>query len=312
MSEPSPPKTLSIIITSLNEDFDEINATIASIRATAGDIEIVLVDDASLIPVLLDDKSVRLIRNPFRAGVAASRHIAAHAATGDFLLIIDAHMRFEAGWLERALQRISNRPYTMHCATCVGLWGPDEKFEQAHAEYNGATIMFHGRGPKDMADQIVEGKWLDPRDGDDYQIPCVMGACYFIARDFFFHVGGLKLLRQWGSDETFLSLKVWLAGGEIRIMKSVRIAHKFREASPYKSEVAALHYNHMAVVQVVIPEPYRSGLLAKFGATRQEIDARSMIAYNANEILAERAHFDTIRSLDFETFLGVFGLHCPK
>ncbi len=96
--------------------------------------------------------------------------------------------------------------------------------------YNGATINILGPDQnKPQETQVFEGVWVKDRpDEDDYEIGCIMGACYFIPRGWFFHIGGLRNLRMWGLDEPFLSLKTWLAGGECRMMKTVQIGHKFR------------------------------------------------------------------------------------
>lgn len=94
-------------------------------------------------------------------------------------------------------------------------------------EYTGATLSLYG----DKGDDIFEGKWRDHRT-DDQEIPCLMGASYFIHRDVFFKLNGLRQLRMWGSDEPYLSLKAWLAGHDIRIMRTVRIGHKFRVPDP--------------------------------------------------------------------------------
>lgn len=274
---------LSIIINVLN-DQEELTATIHSIRQTAGEFpEIIVVDDCSDQRALIDprDKNLKLVRNQVRIGCGASRHVGAIEARGEYLLIIDSHMRFEPGWYEEALSRITAKPDTIYCGTCLGLgegqmdmitgcefrmatqvgrgqicslgqrklWcmnastltfqdvrtgelvtlTPNDKVGiYGAATYTGARMNFCGpdsNRPDQF--QVFEAVWKD-HPTDDMEIGALMGASYFIRREVFFKLGGLRQLKMWGCDEPYLSLKAWLAGHEVRILRSVRIGHKFR------------------------------------------------------------------------------------
>src|SRR5690348_5109505 len=95
---------LTVCITSLNDN-EEANNTVRSIRETAGDIEVVVVDDSSTTHLVLDDKSVKFYRTPKRAGVGPARDIAVSMATGTHVLITDSHMRFDPPWLKNLTPR---------------------------------------------------------------------------------------------------------------------------------------------------------------------------------------------------------------
>ena len=245
---------LSILITVHNE-YEETQKTIASIRATAGDKpEIIVIDDASQVPLSLKDLGCHLIRNETRAGVGPSRHIAATAAGADWLLIIDCHMRFEPGWFEKTMAHIEGRTTTLFCGSCIALSPGQMDIRKATEAYHGATINFYGPDKHHPEkNQVLEGVWLKDREGDDYPIPCVMGASYVLSRDWFFHIGGLRMLRQWGGDEVLLSLKTWLAGGDVRMMKKLRVGHQFREKSHYVSQQWCLIYNAMMIALTCLP-----------------------------------------------------------
>ena len=247
---------LSIIIPSLN-DYAETQATIASIRETAGDKpEIIVVDDCSQVPLTLQDKACVLVRNEERAGVGCARHIGALHATGDLLLFLDSHMRCTPGWYEALMSRAKDRPTTMHNGQCIQLTPDQMDLTKAKGHYSGAYLHFYGPDANDNGRiQILESKWLGNRDGeDDYVVSSVMGAVYVCPREFFLHVGGLRMLKSWGGDEQYLSLKWWLAGGDIRQLNCVKFGHQFRQSTTYKSDAWHIAYNKLMIILTCLPE----------------------------------------------------------
>ena len=232
--------TLSVIICSVN-DQEETLATIQSIRATAPpEVEIVLVDDCSGSPISADWRfanipNLKLIRNRHRCGCGPSRHIGALSANGEWLLITDSHVRFTEGWFDCARVALKN-PKTIHCSTCLGLDSKHMDVNAPAGEYNGATFNWHGpdrQGTGKM--QTLECVWLrkDEWPEDGAEIPGLMGAGYVVSKGWFLHLGACRFLHTWGQDELMLSMKSWLAGGEVRMLRSVRIGHKF----PLKGEL---------------------------------------------------------------------------
>lgn len=303
---------LSVLITAHNESNQEIENTIKSIRQTAGDrVEIVVVDDASQLPVDLNDKNVVLIRNEERCGVGPSRHIAALRASGTHLLITDAHMRFEPGWYEKAEERIDANPQVVYNATCVGLSPEMMDLSKSRSEYHGATLNIYGpdnHHPEVM--QVLEGKWL-PECKDNQEIACLMGACYFVPADWFHYIGGLRMLRGWGSDEPFLAIKTWLAGGECRMLKPVRIGHQFREKSVYSTQAWNLIYNKMMLAFVCLPMKEAWKLHGLHRGSGELVEAKNRIREDWGSIMAERHQFQPMLTRSFEWYLNKFSLTFP-
>lgn len=304
--------SISVIITVL-DDYEETQKTIASIRATAGDIEIVVVDDSSQVPLSLVDKKAILIRNESRAGVAASRDIASHKCTGDFIFICDSHMRFAPGWFQSAMIATKAGNTVAHTCTCLGLTPSNMDISRPNGEYSGASINFYGddRVKPHAPKQILEGVWMGHHDGDGYPVACMMGACYLLPKDFFHHVGGLKLLKGWGSDEPFLSLKWWLAGGEIRVCKSVRVGHQFRDVASYRTDQWKPLYNKLAVGHTCLPLERARKLIFLIPNSKELTEAKKHIDDDWNFLLAERAYYESIFCRSFEWYLQYFGLQCP-
>lgn len=361
---------LSIIIPVLN-DHQEVNNTIASIRQTAGQLpEIIVVDDASQPPVELvkDVGDTKLIRLDTRVGAGQARHIGAVASSGTHLLLLDSHMRFEQGWYETAMNRITQpgRENVVHCGSCCGLEPEDMVMEMTRREvkfgellpgqrcqvngvhvrkisdtiytttiegvvkphsyrpempafttpvcrYYGALLNICGPNPNTIEEfQVLEGVWAPELTGDDYELSCLMGACYFFNRDWFFKIGGLKANKQWGGEEPYLSLKTYLAGGSIRMMKSVRIGHKFHSGRPpYRLFVEWKNYNKVRTLMTCFNEAEYKSMIRHLGREPGIRRTMDYIYADTNEIQEEGQRNRDLFVNDVEWYCNRFGIKHP-
>ena len=333
---------LTIIANDLN-DHDETRKTLLSILETAPgkELEVIVVDDNSQIPLTVseegweqfaaENQSLVIIRPGQRLGCGGSRHFAAERATGDYLLFVDCHMRFTKGWYEAAEARIVDRPSTVHCAVCVGLNEANMDPENTNGGiYTGATLNILGpdknsrKVPQDI--QVFEGVWKDHIDPAGYQespprkvplkdveIPCVMGACYFVPREFFLKIGGLAGLKEWGSDEPLLSIKTWFAGGECRLLETVRIGHKFKERQPYSVDFSKVIYNKIRMLMTCLKEREAVYLISRLASTSQHT-ARALldIAADKEEINRERDNYRALFVRDLKWLCEKFSIPYPE
>lgn len=306
---------LSVIITTLDDG--DLPNTVASIRSTAGDgPEIIVVSDAGFTALSLNHiGNVKVIRNSVRVGVGPSRTIGAHYATGDYLLLCDSHMRFTPSWYDGLENRFAARPNTIHCATCAGLDSENMNPAAPKAFYYGATIRMYGRDQVDPSKtQVLEGVWNKGALPDDAELCCVMGAAYFMRRDWFFKLDALSKLRSWGSDEVALSVKSWLAGGDCRLMRNVIIGHKFltaAERQPYTLPPGHALFNKLFLAHTLFPDDLRDYLLEKmqllYGGGAHVI-AKKMIAENWHLVEVERARNKAMFTRDFNWLVDKFKL----
>lgn len=299
---------LSVCITCLNDN-KELGHTVQSILDTThGNAEIIVIDDASDQPVHGLHKSVKLRRNPKRIGVAESRCLAARIATQEHILLTDSHMRFEDGWYENIKTKLD--PNTAWCGTCLGLHDGNMDIRKYKGEYNGARMVFFE--PVDnKPPTIMEGKWIPPtlKDGSDVQ--CFMGACYFIPRTVFNNIGGLRGLKQWGSDEPYLSLKLWLAGVDIKMAKDVRIGHMFRKQAPYKTMTWSLIYNKLRIFQELFDHETYKFIRSQFIQSPPLMGAVSNIMKDAAQIDLARQRYSGIFKRDIKWYCERFKVKHP-
>jgi len=314
---------LSVIMAHLNEGEESLE-TVRSIMATTtpGFVEVVAVDDCSDPgkSVSLDGvPGVRAFRNDKRRGLFATKNWAVSQALADNLMIIDAHMRFKNDrWAERIVDALAAEPCTAFCTACLGLgWkgGKNEErippnIERPNGRYYGATLIIRGKitGRKGRtAVHWLEPKWQGRQDGAVYELPCILGANYGIARAWWEKIGGLRGLRAWGGQEACLSLKTWLAGGKCKIITDIEIGHIFRSAAPYPASHAAIWHNRARMALTILPDPYGRRIYDEIAAKHPV--ASKMIREDANDVVAERAAFSKVRRDGaLEAYVEKFGL----
>ena len=212
-----------------------IPGTVRSIvdgRALDDPIEIVLVDDASDPPASrtamraladgIGDPRVSLVvvRSSERLGVPGARNLACARATGDALLITDAHVRLSPGW-DALLQR-SLAPDTVLAGT---IWDPTSQF----VGY-GCTLVVPFMGTH----------WVRQRPEPGAPTQIASSAATAMLRETFAAIGGYdEGMRVYGAAEPEFSLRAWLSGAEVRACPDLRIAHRFKTLPERRSFIGA-------------------------------------------------------------------------
>lgn len=316
--------TLSVVITSFNDNA-ELLATVQSLHATTQHVEVVIVDDASSPPVMLPPAGHRIVRTERRIGVGPARHLGALNARGTFILFVDSHCRFTPGWFEASVSRILDRPTTVHCGSCLGLGYNGSKqmnmdVTKPNTEYFGATWNFCGPDRNNpRQEQVFETIWAPQRDGDDYELSGIMGACYIVPREWYLRLNCGANLISYGCDEQELALKTWLAGGDCRMLKGLRIGHKFKEARKNQIMLPALYNatdyvirNKMFLIQTILPKSHAEILLRHLRFTREFTNARKAVEADWHRVEIERARNQVLFKRDFSWFLSRFGFSFPS
>jgi prolyl 4-hydroxylase len=243
---------LSVVIPFLNES-TQLQRTLHNLRDTAGDaIKIIVVNDNSddffNYEALARHYHCTYIRNETRKGVARSRDIGVSVADTEFVLLLDAHMKFFAPlWQETLEYYLRQNTQAIYCTKSVVM---DESWAVSENSSVGTGVKFKAN-QHELADFLTI-EWLfeqnqaEPTTGLT-EIPCVMGAAYAFSRDFYHKLGGLAGLHTWGFDEQLLSLKAQMAGGHCYVINELRTGHVYRTQFPYHLPAYATPYNKMVI-----------------------------------------------------------------
>jgi len=258
-------KKITIVIPYLNEK-TEILETIKSIYKTIdiSDFSIIAIDDCSKETIDLKQfKNVKSIRNAQRMGVDGCRQMGVDLSETDYVLILDAHMRFKQdNWASKMIKYIDENPRTLWCTVCLGLGYGTLDVNNHKGKYFGADIKLYTPKEKDRpCRQIIEPVWASEKEDREYLIQCILGANYFFNKRWFTYIGGLRGLKSWGTSEPWLSIKSYLAGGDCKITKEIEIGHLFRDNAPYSTVIADLVYNKLYVLKTIFPKEIEDKLM---------------------------------------------------
>lgn len=280
---------VSVIIPFLNEG-ENLVKTVEFLRSDYKDIEIILINDFSTDGYDYYNKTVeynvRYISNKERAGVAESRNLGVELASNDIVVLLDGHMRISNGWVNKLVEEISKDGNSIYNASCQPM---SSSFEISLASGNiTAGAYLRNRGPQ--YGQVIDSKWVYPNKemaGMTYEIPVVLGAFYAFTKSFWKKINGLYGLRQYGSDEAFMSLKAWGIGGSCKIISSIIAGHIFKTKFNYDVYMEDQVFNKLLVAKCIYgEESYQHKALEKL-----DFNGKARDLFNNNKKAEEAISF---------------------
>lgn len=207
----------AVVVVALNEAHSVLRRTLASVVRRSPRVllrEVVVVDDASDIPVDLQAgpaRLVRVLRNTRREGIVRSRLRGVFATTAPTITFLDAHVECNIGWLEPLLARVADNP-TVLIAPQIDVINP-------------ATFEYASSGMAPMRGAFsweLDFKWIPQVDGSaagaPIRTPALAGGLFTVDRNFFLRLGtyddGMEV---WGGENLELSFRAWMCGGSLEI-----------------------------------------------------------------------------------------------
>lgn len=302
---------LTVVLTSHSDP--DLKNTVASIRATAGsEVEILIVDDNSVVPVNIANE--RIIRTAQRIGVGPARTLGVLSASCEWVMTVDAHMRFTPDWLTQ-FNAIDKKPDRMYCGVCLGLDADNMDVNAHKGEYLGATFNFAGPDANNpRLTQVLEAVW-NKSASEPYKIAAPMGASYIVNREFFLKLDPLSNLISWSCDEQSLALSYNLCGDGCYLARHVRIGHKFRREGkdkiPFNIRESEVLYNKLFLIHTMLPPECREILIKKLPRGGELGRAKRLIEDNWRLVEVARARFQSNQKHSFASYLQEFGLAFP-
>lgn len=249
---------LTVIIPFLNEK-NEVGITVKSIRDTVGDaVDIIVINDQSYdqydYRADLRNYSVSYVYNKERLGVAKCRDYGVSLCKTPYFLLLDAHMRFyDEKWADIIVGMLKENDRCLLCCQTDFLKKDESGNVSVCTECPqtfGARIKFDR---KNLWPDI-DWKYNESMAGEKTEsIPAVLGAGYAASTRYWEYLRGLNGLHYYGSDESYISLKVWMEGGQCILLKNVVIGHIYRDASPFKRYNEEEIYNGLMIAYTLFP-----------------------------------------------------------
>lgn len=301
---------LTLIIPFLNEGI-EIENTVRSIRETVGSsVEILLINDSSTDVFQYQEIATKFSciyhLNTERLGVAASRDLGIAMIETPYFLLLDGHMRFyDSQWVDRLVSELEQDDRVMLCCQTKALNILDGQLVESTNRPSslGATVNFSEKGI------FLEAEWLwkkglEQSTATMHDIPCVLGAAYAGSKRYWQYLKGLNGLEFYGSDEVYISIKVWLEGGRCKLLEDIEVGHIYRDEAPYDFDYTYRLYNKLLIAELILPERIKKSIFARSKATANNLHTVSCMLLHQNKakILELKSYYQQILTKDFSHF----------
>jgi glycosyltransferase involved in cell wall biosynthesis len=243
---------LTVIIPFLNEG-EEVLLTVQNIRATAGNIPIILINDCSIdgydYQAVAERYGCRYVEHCYREGVAASRDEGVALCETGFFLLLDGHMEFyEQGWDRRLVSILQANFRSVVCLNTRVLSETRSNPINDRGHSYGARVLFNET-------DIIKCKWVrddpDP-DANIIAIDCPLGAAYASSRYYWDRIEGLRGLVYYGMDEEMIALKVRRDGGHVLLVKDMYAGHLYRSRLPYLFKNDYMRLNQLLIANTLL------------------------------------------------------------
>ncbi|MGE0492128.1 MAG: glycosyltransferase family 2 protein [Vulcanimicrobiota bacterium] len=283
---------ISYVIIARDEPEDYLARTVDTLRATTGGWrEIVIVDDASLQPIVYDHPEVVVLRNQPALGTSAARRAGCAVATGEVLISTDSHMTFEPGWLEEMLLHLDDQ--SLVCSEYCG--GKSRRVFGATLNWTRQGFAFKYRRRKRI-DRCVE-------------VACVVGACYAITRKGYDHLGGFgPCFWGWGLEEHDLSIRAWLSGFRVLCATRARVLHQKSGRQP----TWVANWNcRQANSEILIQTVFEDKTIEAFGQFFASPSAELAAHLESVDLPGWRRRVQSVRRRSDREFFARFGSRLP-
>lgn len=238
------------------DDNESLDRAIKSIQYTATeDFEIVVCDDGSLEPIKKSDCVV--IRHKDTIGVGAAIDTAVKHAKYNTIAISGSDIvHFDDAWMTKMCYRVSNNKKLILNSTTVG-YKPDIN-EFASIKRYGAEMILKA----DVKDIPLSRRFAYP---DDWrmlyrskwnnepkrELSTLLGGFYVMDKSWYHKLRGFSMHRHWGSLDSYLAMKSWLAGGSCELSNCIT-GHEFKISSN-RRPMDWFFYNKVLVTRTLFP-----------------------------------------------------------
>lgn len=296
---------LTCIINFRNEGI-EVERTVQSIRATANNVSIILINDASDIKYEVFDYEhtalmfgCKYIKHTNSMGCGPSRDDGVANCKTPYFLLLDAHMRFyENGWDDRLVTLIPKYPGCIISANTSIIWKDDDGY-YTNEDGTGDKANTYCCTLDIDESRLFDVKWTSryvaqTNDRELYEVYCVLGAGYCSSVEHWKNMEGLKGLGIYGLDEGLMSFKTWAMGGHNYILRDLRIGHIYRASSPFSNTSDILEGARITLYHMFMEGETLKYYMDKLkNRLTSSCFAKAMKIYEANKLLVA----DTRRNL---------------
>ena len=241
---PSETPRTSIVIPVHDELLVTLECLSSIAEHTAGDYEVVVVDDASsraTANCLAGLRGIRYLRNEDQQGFGRTCNRGVEAARGEIVVLLNSDTQVTRGWLEPLLARLAD--------PTVGIVGPKLLYPQGVLQEAGGRLRFDGAGEMVGLDEDPKAPCYSYARAVDY----ASAACVAVRRSDFLRLGGFDdRYAPAYCEDADLCLKVQADGRRVLYEPRAEVVHhlsKTTRATGQLNKVALAQRNQLQLQQ---------------------------------------------------------------
>lgn len=295
----SPENEMTFIIAFRDENH-EIERTVASMRYMCSHSNITLIDDFSDdnfdYKTIADRYGCTYRRLGNNLGSAGAKHFGGITNDTKYFCFFDGHQRIYHKDLDLTfIKHLEEKPNAIFAARSVYI---DKKkgYYINESDYKGAPGhkgLSYCCYITDIKGREWDPKWcdkiIDKDDRNKTRVMCVLGAVYAMRTEWFRNIRGMEGLTIYGLEETCISVKTWMLGGECFVLKNIGVGHLYRSknASPIDPnciDANRIFLTHMFLDDENTIKKYDDNLKAYIGEDRFK---KAMVYFERKRKLSE-------------------------
>jgi len=293
---------ITFIISARNENKEPLN-TIKSLWDSIEDKElfkIILVNDGSSEWTKIPKKyNIKEITHAIPQGIHASIDEVVELVDTEHIGILNARMRFRKGWFTELSKHLKNKQL-LSC-TSVVLRPNQTDMDKAETKRYGADIHYKN------GDNYLIARWRKEENKDIYDIPCALGASYFMTKKWYKHIKGLQGLCMWGSLQEFLSLKTWKFGGKVKLLKTVEIGNIYQDKKGDEKRYTDSHidiiWNKLFMAFTLFDWKFAINLLGEYYESEYYNPLKLMLITDMPKIMEYEKYFKVYGRFDINNLI---------
>jgi len=254
---------VAVVIPYLKENVTLMQRLVGSLVANTPEHllqEIMFVDDQNPANTSYADvlealhPKVKVHRNAERQGLTKAKVTGAESTTAPVIVFMEPHCIANKQWVEPLLERLMASPKLVAVPVIDSL---DEDNTNVYSYLQNPWGGFSWDTGFKWGGTIGSRNhsWRSP---DPFPTPALSGGILALTREWWEESGRYDPgMREWGSENVEMSLRVWRCGGSIEIVPCSRIGHMFRRARPYSFHGEVALVNELRLLLVWMPEYMR-------------------------------------------------------
>jgi GT2 family glycosyltransferase len=213
---------IDVVILAWNDGDRLDEAVVSALMSESIDVEVVVVDNGSDLPVSMVDPRVRVLRNDVNRGVAPARNQGVRATDAALVCLLDSDAWLAPGCLRELASAMDDPSVAL---TVPVFAGQDASVSAGRAPTLGRKIL---RLCNLRSDYATDSR--DPR-SPSWDVDFGIGACQLIRRSAFDVVDGLEERYFYGPEDVDFCLRLREVGGRVRQVQDAICAHPARRRS---------------------------------------------------------------------------------